>query len=490
MLKLHNTLTRQVEPFTPANPQTVGMYVCGITPYDWAHIGHARVYVVFDVLFRLLRHLYGEDAVTYVRNFTDIDDKIIARAAENGEEPTALAQRFITAFHEDMDALGCLRPTSEPRVSDAHVLQGIAQHVDALVEKGFAYETPSGDVMFESATFPTFGQLAGRKLDEQKAGARVAVDDEKRAPEDFVLWKANEKSATKMAQAFSPAALGARHFSAEGRPGWHIECSVMSKQTLGAHFDLHGGGEDLKFPHHCCEIAQSEALTGAPMARHWVHNAFITVNGTKMSKSLGNFVTIRDALETYSPQAIRLWLLQTPYRNPVDYSEGALLLADQNLYVREYHVFNDDIEEDLSIVNEFIDIISDDLDTAKAVSYIISKRNKLKEAISKELKVVSHDTTLSRESIREYQKSAASLFKCWSILGIKVPRMTFDEFLELEKKFEEYMKSEEVTELLQARSQARTAKNWAESDRLRDELKARGIVVEDHKDGTTTWRRA
>jgi cysteinyl-tRNA synthetase len=334
-----NTLTGQKAPFVPLNPAKVGFYVCGITPYSDSHLGHARAYVVFDVVYRLLRHVYGSEAVTYVRNFTDIADEIIARAAENNEAPMDLANRVIAGFHADMQALSTLPPTLEPRVSDPAVLRGIVAHIQKLLELGYAYVAPNGDVNYRAAKFPTYGQLAGRKLDEQRAGARVAVDEGKESPHDFVLWKANANSATKMVQAFSPLELGATlpGFTALGRPGWHIECSVMSAQTLLAGglgqgattFDIHGGGEDLQFPHHSCEIAQTEALTGQPMAQVWLHNAFITVGGTKMSKSLGNFTTIKDVLAKHSPQAVRLWLLQTHYRKPVDYSEAAVTAAEK-----------------------------------------------------------------------------------------------------------------------------------------------------------------
>lgn len=334
-----NTLTGQKVPFVPLNPAKVGMYVCGITPYEDPHIGNGRVMIVYDVVYRLLRQVYGEKSVAYVRNFTDIDDKIIARAAENNEAPMDLANRVIAGFHADMHALNTLPPTHEPRVSDESVLRGIVAHIQKLLELGYAYVAPNGDVNYRAAKFPTYGLLAGRKLDEQRAGARVAVDDGKESPHDFVLWKANANSATKMVQAFNPLELGATWpgLTALGRPGWHIECSVMSAQTLlgqGAGkqqttFDIHGGGEDLQFPHHSCEIAQTEALTGQPMAQVWLHNAFITVGGTKMSKSLGNFITIKDVLAKHSPQAVRLWLLQTHYRKPVDYSEAAVAAAEK-----------------------------------------------------------------------------------------------------------------------------------------------------------------
>jgi len=451
VLHLTNTLTRQKQPFIPLAAGRVGMYVCGITPYDDAHIGHARASVVFDVLYRLLRHIYGEGHVTYVRNFTDIDDKIIQRAAERGEPPQALAERYIASFHEDMDALNILRPTAEPRVSAS--LPGIVAMVDELLAKGFAYVTPAGDVMYRTARFPAFGQLARRRLDEQLHGARVSEDAEKESPSDFVLWKANAKSATKLEQAFKPSDFGAKHFAAPGRPGWHIECSVMSREALGLPFDIHGGGEDLIFPHHCCEIAQSEALLapGQPMARYWVHNSFITVNGTKMSKSLGNFTAIKDVLEKYNPQALRLWLLQTHYRKPVDYSEEALNASRQRALrwhrFSEENIPNENLDK-VPLPSKFIEALADDLNTSEALAFMEGWENRLE-------------------------------------------KLAMMKFLGILSRIQSYEMTPDQLELVCQRRQARINKDWPESDRLRDVLLSKhGIVVEDHKDGTTTYRPA
>lgn len=481
-LKLYNTLTRSLEEFTPMDAQNIRMYACGITPYDWSHIGHARSAVAFDVLFRLLKHVYGKDHVTFVRNFTDIDDKIIARANETGEEPTALAARFISAYHEDMAALNVQKPTHEPKVSEH--MGGIVKMVDDLIAIGAAYVTPSGDVMYRVAKFPKFGQLARRKIEEQIHGARVQVDAEKEAAEDFVLWKANEKSATKLAQAFNPADYGAKRFSALGRPGWHIECSVMSEALLydaskngkdTALFDIHGGGEDLQFPHHCCEIAQSEALhPNQLMANYWVHNAFITVGGKKMSKSLGNFTTIQDALAKYSGEAVRLWLLQTHYRKPVDYSDEALQAMESRLTNIRKRIIADrsaisldeeEIEQRTKsaygdpdyekVPDLFWEALADDLNTPKALSVI--------------------DVT----------KDAVARLTMYHILGIKL----FQSLKDLPAVFQRTNFMPEEQKLYDARTAARTAKNWAESDRLRDELLKQGIIVEDGPNGTT-WRRA
>ncbi|MBI1309281.1 MAG: cysteine--tRNA ligase [Proteobacteria bacterium] len=480
-LTLTNTLTRAKEAFTPHSANNVTLYVCGITPYDHAHIGHARAYVVFDILFRTLQRLYGDNAVKYARNFTDIDDKIITRAQEVGEQPTQLAQTFIASFHKDMAALNCLPPTAEPKVSDPKVLKGIVAHIDALIEKQFAYVTASGDVMYRTQKFPSFGALAHRKLDEQQHGARVKADDEKESPNDFVLWKANAKSATKLEQAFSPKDLGAKLFSAPGRPGWHIECSVMAKQELGTTIDIHGGGEDLQFPHHCCEIAQSEALLkpGQPLARFWLHNGFITVGGTKMSKSLGNFTTIKDALKSYSAEAIRLWLLQTHYRKPVDYTPAALAAAEASL-AKLYATWNAAFKKDpkpavtawkgtCSRLNPFRRALADDLNTAAALAELHSASNFLAEALRN-----------GDEQKQRYWRQR---------MGYMAHHLGLLQNPQAHTAKPQTPLSAAEQALLTAREAARASKNWPESDRLRDELKAQGILIEDGPTGTT-WRRA
>ncbi len=464
-LKLYNTLTREKQAFTPLDPEHVRMYVCGITPYDYAHIGNLRTMVVFDILFRLLKHVYGEKHVAYVRNYTDIDDKIVQRASETGQQPFELAAEYIGIFERDMATFNMLEPTEKPRVSQH--MQGIVKMVDELLGRGFAYVTESGDVMFSVPAFEAlpnpphnpFGYIARRTFD--KVQARVEEDAEKRDPRDFPVWKANAKSATKMEQAFNPAELGATHprFDAPGRPGWHIECSVMSEAILGKYyqpghaalFDIHGGGEDLTFPHHSCEIAQTEALhPTCTMSSVWMHAAFLTVNGTKMSKSLGNFTTVKDALAKYSPEAIRLWFLQTHYRKPVDFSDEALHAAQQRLlrwqrFAEETHP-NQNLGN-IPLPEKFTETLADDLNTSEALALVEKWENK-----AEKLAMMNH-------------------------LGV-LPRTPTLEMTAAE------------TEVYAARGKARAAKNWAESDRLRDELKAQGILVEDHKDGTTTWRRA
>ncbi|MFZ2587357.1 MAG: cysteine--tRNA ligase [Alphaproteobacteria bacterium] len=367
-LTLYNTLTKAKAPFTPIDARNVRLYACGITPYDYGHMGNAATAVAFDMLFRVLRHVYGEGHVTYVRNVTDIDDKIITRAAETGQTPVELSAKFSAIYEDSLNQLGCLPPTQLTLVS-THLPEIVAM-VDALIDTGFAYATPSGDVMYRVSKFPAYGALVNRKLEDQQHGSRVAEDTEKESPDDFVLWKANAKSATKMEQAFNPAEYGAKHFAALGRPGWHIECSAMSKKHLGDTFDIHGGGEDLKFPHHSCEIAQSEALLphGQPMANVWMHRAFITVEGRRMGKSMGNFVSMPDALAKHDPMAIRLWLLQTHYRKPVDYSEQALeACATRLTKLRRKAAEHGGTE---APPEGFMNALLDDLNTSKALSFL------------------------------------------------------------------------------------------------------------------------
>lgn len=365
-IQLTNTLTRQKAHFKPLDAHNVRMYVCGITPYDEFHIGNARVYVVFDVLFRLLRQVYGPDCVTYVRNFTDIDDKIIARAQELDIDAHTLTEDMIASFHTGMAALGCLAPTHEPRVTE-HV-KDIVQMIQTLVDKHIAYVTPAGDVNYDISRAPNrddyiYGQLAGKNMEDMLAGARVEVDESKRHPGDFALWKA-----AKPHEPSWDSPWGA------GRPGWHIECSAMSRKYLGDTFDIHAGGEDLQFPHHENEIAQSEGACGCKYVNYWLHNAFITVEGQKMSKSLGNFITTKQALTDFEGRAMRYWLLQTHYRKPVDYSPAALQAASTAVKklknaVQDYVPLGNE-----QIPDEVVAAVEDDLNTAKALAALNTLR--------------------------------------------------------------------------------------------------------------------
>jgi len=507
-LRLFNTLTREKQLFTPleldanGNVQSVRMYVCGITPYDYAHIGNLRTMVTFDVLYRLLNHLYP-GKVMYVRNYTDIDDKIVQRAAEEGKEPFALAAEYIEIFERDMANMNILDLPREqkPRVSD--YLREIVAMVDGLLHKGAAYITASGDVMLDVQKFnqlgaphDTFGFLERRTFDNLQA--RVEEDAEKRDPRDFPIWKANSKSATKLEQAFMPAELGATYsgFTAAGRPGWHIECSVMSEATLGknyrpghaALFDIHGGGEDLKFPHHSCEIAQTESFRPeCTMSSIWMHAAFLTVDGQKMSKSLNNFTTIEDALKKYSPEAIRLWLLQTHYRKPVDYSDEALQAASASILRVLKPEANDadvsdltDVKAKEELVSEFLEAMYEDLNTAKALSVLhkaATSAQKLRNGVSKPFAVEEHRSIL------------AAINLMTSILGLKFKSRNENDIKlrsDMLNAIDEV--SGAIEDLLQMRVAARAAKNYPESDRLREELKKHGILVEDGPTGQT-WRR-
>jgi cysteinyl-tRNA synthetase len=456
-LKLTNTLTRKKEDFKPLDASNVRLYVCGVTPYDHSHIGHARVCVVYDILYRLLRHMYGAEHVTYVRNFTDIDDKIINRAAELGKDPKELADEMIESFHADMKALGCLPPTHEPRVSDPEVMAGIITFIEDLMKKDAAYATSDG-IYLDISKVETlkkqnegyhYGQLSGKKLGQLIAGARVEVKREKRSPGDFALWKFSKPE--------EPASVRFEASFGEGRPGWHIECSVMGEQLLGARFDIHGGGEDLQFPHHENELAQCVCRHGHIHANTWVHNAFITVDGKKMSKSDGNFVYIKDALRDeqgaplFSGPAVRLWLLQTHYGRPANYSHDALEAAWQRSVGYEFadlQAVARDGDQAPTLPEPFLAALMDDLNTSKALSVI--------------------DKTKHRS-----QQQAMLAF-----LGI-----------ETQAEREQTALSKEEETLLTRRTAARAAKNWAKSDHIRDDLEARGIMLEDHPDGTTTWRR-
>jgi cysteinyl-tRNA synthetase len=363
-LKIYNTLTRKKETFQPRVPGKIGMYVCGMTVYDYCHIGHARVMIVFDTVARYFRH--KGYALTYVRNITDIDDKIIHRANENGEEFTALTQRFIDAMHEDEKALSVLPPDIEPRATQS--IPAIIAMIEALITKGLAYAGTNGDIFYSVSKFESYGKLSGKNLADLQVGERVDVDHAKQNPLDFVLWK--------MAKADEPSwdsPWGA------GRPGWHIECSAMSTCCLGNHFDIHGGGMDLQFPHHENEIAQSEGATGETFVNVWMHNGFVRVDNEKMSKSLGNFFTVREVLKQYQPEVIRFFILQSHYRSPLNYSDEQLNDAKAGLTrlytaLRDVEVIDAPLEGDYKI--RFERAMGDDFNTPVAVSVLFGQRKK------------------------------------------------------------------------------------------------------------------
>jgi cysteinyl-tRNA synthetase len=461
-LKLYDTLTREKRVFTPLDPSNVRMYVCGPTVYDFAHIGNARPVIVFDVLFRLLRHLYGEQHVTYVRNITDVDDKINARAAEEYPDlPLNEAIRKVTEktdkqFHADVKALGCLPPTFEPRATDfvlprADGKADMVTLIRQLIARGHAYEA-AGEVLFDTQSMPDYGALSGRKLDEQLAGARVAVDAHKKNPADFVLWKQSSEDEPGWDSPWG-----------RGRPGWHIECSAMSAAYLGDVFDIHGGGLDLIFPHHENEIAQSRCAHGTSvMANYWMHNEFVHVEGAKMSKSLGNFVTIRELLDDWPGEVLRLNMLKTHYRSPVDWTvkgmeESARTMDDW------YRVAAD--AQAGKPADAVIEALSDDLNTPQMIAALHALRSKAASG-------QDGDRAAFAGSLRFLGFLSASVAQ-W----------------ESGKRQASGIDAEKVENLISARSAARARKDFKESDRIRDELAAMGVAIKDSKDGTT-WEIA
>jgi cysteinyl-tRNA synthetase len=462
VLQIYNTLTRKKEPFVPLDPKNVRMYVCGPTVYDYAHIGNARPAIVFDVLFRLLRHLYGAEHVSYVRNITDVDDKINARALRDYpgvELNTAIRKVTEPTFNQyqaDVTALGCLPPTAQPRATE--YIGGMVEMIRVLINRGHAYEA-AGEVLFDVSSMADYGRLSGRKLEEQQAGARVAVEAHKKNPADFVLWKQS-----------SPEEPGWESPWGRGRPGWHIECSVMAKAHLGEVFDIHGGGLDLIFPHHENEIAQSRCAHGSSvMANYWMHNGFLQVEGQKMSKSLGNFTTIYDALEAAPGNTARFNMLRTHYRQPIDWKQSSLNESDDILehwlhaIARRMPVAENDREQfDMfEVPSAVIEALEDDLNISEAVAVM----HKLAKA--------------------DEPSSLRDLFAAMRFLGVA----SFDDV----KSFGwiaadgKAAMNPKVETLLNARLEARKTKNWAESDRIRDELAAMGVQIKDNKDGTTSW---
>ncbi|WP_415884400.1 cysteine--tRNA ligase [Neptuniibacter sp. QD34_54] len=461
MLQIYNTLTKEKAPFTPLEEGKIKMYVCGVTVYDLCHIGHARVMVAFDVITRFLRS-QGWD-VDYVRNITDVDDKIIKRAAENDETPDQLTERMIAAMHEDEAKLAVLRPTQEPRAT-AHI-GDIISLVETLVEKGFAYPASNGDVYFRVERFEEYGRLTNKNVDELRSGARVEVDEAKESPLDFVLWKSAKEGEVSWD---SPWGLG--------RPGWHIECSAMSKCCLGPTFDIHGGGPDLPFPHHENEIAQSEAANGCTYVNTWMHAGPVRVNSEKMSKSLGNFFTIRDVLEKYNAEVVRFFLARVHYRTYIDYSEDSLKEA-RVMLERFYQALRGVEISDESPANDFdarfVEAMNDDFNTPKAISVLFELVNELNKA--------------TRENSPEAGKLAGQLVRLGSILGLL--QQDADAFLKGEDK-EGELSSDEIEALIVQRAEAKKAKNFAESDRIRDELAEQGIILKDSREGTTWFREA
>jgi cysteinyl-tRNA synthetase len=480
-LRIHNTLTRQKDPFVPLVPGQVSLYVCGITPYDLSHIGHARSALVFDVIARYLEH--AGYRVTFVKNYTDVDDKIIARANQLKVPIAELTERYITAYEADMARLGIRPPTRAPRAT-AHIPEMVAL-VERLVTAGAAYVV-DGDVYFEVARFPTYGRLSGKNLDELLAGARVDVNERKRDPRDFALWKGAKPGEPSWPSPWGP-----------GRPGWHIECSAMAMKYLGETLDLHGGGEDLIFPHHSCEIAQSEAVTGKPFARFWVHNGFVNLGAEKMSKSLGNTLTVEAQLGRYDPDALRLYLLQTHYRNPVEFSEEGVAGMRRPLerfreLVEQFRGLMDQagelvptepedppdgtfLSEVAALRKRFEAAMDDDFNTPQAIGAL----NLLGTALTEEHKRVR----AGERSGHDFVAGVDILIRLGKVLGLS---MTGNESAQAQG-FEPERRAH-IDALVREREEARRRRDWARADALRAELDALGVALEDAPTGTK-WKR-
>ncbi|OWW20862.1 cysteine--tRNA ligase [Noviherbaspirillum denitrificans] len=460
-LKIYNTLAREKQTFVPMQAGKVRMYVCGMTVYDYCHLGHARVMVVFDMVQRWLR-ASGLD-VTYVRNITDIDDKIIKRAVENGESISQLTNRFIHAMDEDAAALGVQKPDHEPRATQ-YVPQMLGL-IEKLERNGLAYKAKDGDVNYSVRDFPSYGRLSGKSLDDLRAGERVELNTGKRDPLDFVLWKAAKES--------EPEEVKWESQWGKGRPGWHIECSAMGCELLGDQFDIHGGGEDLQFPHHENEIAQSEGANGHTFVNYWMHNGFIRVDNEKMSKSLGNFFTIRDVLKKYDPEVVRFFILRAHYRSPLNYSDVHLDDAKHaltRLYTALKEVEPDRLPFDWneSHAARFADAMNDDFNTPVAVSVLFDLANEVNKtkspALARQLKALASVIALLQRSPQEFLQAGPAE---GGALG-----------------------EAEILAQIDARAAAKKAKDFASADRIRAELLASGIVLEDKPGGLTEWRRA
>lgn len=479
MLKIYNTLAREKQIFIPIVAKKVSMYVCGMTVYDYCHLGHARVMVVFDMVSRWLRS--SGYAVTYVRNITDIDDKIIKRANENGETIGQLTQRFIDAMDEDSAKLGVIRPDIEPKATE--FVDGMIQMISTLIEKGFAYVAANGDVFYSVNNFAGYGKLSGKSLEDLRAGERVEVDTHKKDPMDFVLWKSVKPNEPSWDSPFGGPNGG------KGRPGWHIECSAMSSRHLGAHFDIHGGGQDLQFPHHENEIAQSEAAHGGAfnsdaahshdgkpcqMVNYWMHNGFVRVDDEKMSKSLGNFFTIRTVLEKYDAEVVRFFILRAHYRSPLNYSDQHLddaKLALTRLYtaLRGHVVTDAVIDWQHPQAARFKAAMDDDFNTPEAMAVLFDLANELNKT-----------KTLETATLLKNLAGVLGLLQrdANAFLQGALAAQGADNAIKLD-----------IDQLVTQRNDAKKSKNFAEADRIRKELADAGIILEDSPQGTT-WRRA
>lgn len=475
-IKVYNTLTRSKEEFIPREEGKASIYACGITPYDYAHIGNSRPAVFWDCVRRFLK--YRGYKVEFIQNFTDVDDKIINRARQSGKDPLELAKEYSGVYLEDLAKLGVLPADKYPKVSE-HIPE-IIEMVQDLVNKGYAYVL-NGDVYYEVAKFKEYGKLSGRNLEEMQAGARVEVNESKKDPMDFALWKAAKQGEISWDSPWGP-----------GRPGWHIECSAMSIKYLGAGFDMHGGGEDLVFPHHENEIAQSEAYLGAVFAKYWLHNAFVTVSGERMGKSVGNFSTIRDVMEKFPPKVVRFWLIGTHYRNPISFGEEELSTAARGLERLENAKFNwehllkmnpvaegssqPDLEEIRKAIGQakedFIAGMEDDFNTPQALAGLYDLVREINRwTQDREFQLTNSAKNLLEEALN-----------CLTTLGGEVLGL-FGE-----TQIEQTVADEEIETLIARRAEAKKNKDWALADQIRDDLKAKGILLEDTPQGVR-WRR-
>ena len=474
-LRVFNTLHRKKEDFKPIDPAKVRMYVCGPTVYDSCHIGHARSVVVFDVIARYLKAI-GYD-VLYVRNFTDVDDKIIDKANQLGIDSATVAERFIKEFYEDMDALNVERATIEPKATD-HITQ-IIQFIEKLVKGGFAYQV-EGDVYFSVEKFEEYGKLSGRKLDEMEAGARIDINEKKNNPFDFVLWKS-----AKPGEPYWESPWG------KGRPGWHIECSVMSSEYLGVTFDIHGGGKDLCFPHHENEIAQSESISGKPFVKYWIHNGFVNINQEKMSKSLGNFLMIKDVLKTYHPEVVRLFLLSNHYRSPIDFTQKAMDEARSGLdkmyalLLRVDKTMGFESTQDIKSGDcwqQFCEAMNDDFNSARGIGIIFDTVRTVNRLLDQ------YDNSGSDPIKKKIQNDLADILRTGNILGILLekPAVYFD------KKQTQVIEQKSVdptmiAKMVEERNVARKAKDWKKADQIRDQLADMDVILEDRPE-ETVWK--
>ncbi|MGA9854758.1 MAG: cysteine--tRNA ligase [Gammaproteobacteria bacterium] len=472
MLTIYNSLTRKKESFKPIKPPQVRMYVCGLTVYDHMHLGHARMLVVFDMVARWLRA--NGYQLTYVRNITDIDDKIIKRAAENKETIEALTKRFIAANHEDEVALGVLPPDLEPRATQS--TEAIVKMISTLLKQGFAYQGTNGDVYYAVSKFKKYGQLSGKRLEDLRAGERVEVDEAKHDPLDFVLWKPARPGEPSWPSPWGP-----------GRPGWHIECSAMSTAALGNHFDIHGGGMDLQFPHHENEIAQSEAATGEHFANVWMHNGFVNVDDEKMSKSLGNFFTVREILKKYRPEVVRYFILNSHYRSPLNYSDQSLDVAAAGL--NRFYIALRGVTPSKAPVSSpyrirFAEAMNDDFNTPVAISVLFDLAREINTLKETKFEEAAELVALLRELsglLGLLQTDPETYFKVSAVINVTERH---DEIRFLGSVQYDELK---IEQLINQRNEARKTKNWKEADRIRAELTSAGVILED-SDGKTTWR--